>query len=121
MLSLEAQQLTRQAEQVDPYRLILAMFKDRPIGELRELGQLLQKEAGVIAVLAGYNGPKLSALVSCADNVAVSARELLTKHLAQIGGKGGGDDNIAQGGGPATEQHIETFFNNTFDYIIESK
>jgi alanyl-tRNA synthetase len=121
MLSLEAQQLTRQADKFDPYRLILAVFKDRPIIELRELGKLLQKEAGVIAVLVGYDGQKLSVVVNCADNVAVTARDVLLKHLAQIGGKGGGDDKIAQGGGRATEQQLETFFAKTHTYIVESK
>ena len=121
MLSLEAQQLIIQAKKFDPYRLILATYIDRPLSELRELGKLLQKEADVIAVLAGYDGQKLSLVVSCTENVGVSARELLTQHLAQIDGKGGGDDKIAQGGGLAIEQQIETFFNNTQDYIVEKK
>jgi alanyl-tRNA synthetase len=118
MLSLEAHKLGQRAEAYEAYKLVLAAFQGRPINELRTLGKLLREEDDVIAVLAAYDGQKLSLIVSCADNTGVSAKELLAKQLGQIDGKGGGDAKIAQGGGQATESQIEIFFDNTRDYIL---
>ncbi len=120
ILSLEAQQLLERAEKFGAYRLILTTFEDRSFNELRQLAKLLREEEDVIAVLAGYDGQKLSVIVSCADNTNVRAKELLAKQLARIGGKGGGDNKMAQGGGQATEKQIETFFDDTRDYISKT-
>lgn len=121
LLPLEAQQLLRGAETFEGYRLILARFEDRPPEELRELGNLLRAEDGVIAVLAGYSAPKLSLVVCCADDTGVSAKALLTQQLASLGGRGGGDAKMAQGGGGASPEQMDTFFENTRAYILELK
>jgi alanyl-tRNA synthetase len=112
LLSFEAKSLVEQAEPFDTGRLILATFIDRAPQILRELGKLLQQESRIIAVLAGYTGQKLSVVVSCADDAGLSARALLAQQLEPLGGRGGGDDRLAQGSGPATERQVETFFDH---------
>lgn len=119
LLPVEAQRLVKQAEAQDGHKLIMALYRDRPAAELRELGKLLQGEAGVIAVLAGFDGQKVSLIVACADDTGVSARAFLAKQLDPIGGKGGGDARMAQGGGPATEEQMGVFFNDTRAYVLD--
>ena len=74
LLGLEARVLVERAETFDSYRLIRMTFPNRSPRELRELGKLLQKEPGVIAVLAGYDGYELSLVVNCAADSGVSAK-----------------------------------------------
>jgi alanyl-tRNA synthetase len=117
-LTLEAQTLAAKAEPYAGYRLILATFKDRPLDQLRELVKMLREQAGLIVMLAGYDGQKLSLVVGCANNVEVSAKALLNEHLSAIGGGGGGDARLAQGGGKATEAQVEVFFDKTREIIV---
>jgi alanyl-tRNA synthetase len=117
LLALEAQTLAASAEPWEGYRLVLATFKDRPLDQLRELAKRLREQAAVIVMLAGYDGQKLSLVVGCADDVEVSARSLLTAHLSPIGGGGGGDARLAQGGGKASEAQVEGLFDKTREVI----
>lgn len=120
-LSFEAQQLVNQAEKSKADRLVVAIFAERPANELRELAKLLQRKADVIGAVASYDGQRLLLVVTCGDHTNVSAKQLLANQLDQIGGQGGGDDRIAQGGGPASEQQIETFFDPIHDHILAAR
>jgi alanyl-tRNA synthetase len=48
-------------------------------------------------------------IVTCGEGSGKDARQLLTTQLAQIGGRGGGDSKLAQGGGVTTEEQYRTF------------
>jgi alanyl-tRNA synthetase len=67
---------------------------------------LLQNAPGAVAFLASYDGAKLSLAVACANETGVSANELIRKALAEIGGRGGGDAQLAQGGGAISEEQF---------------
>jgi alanyl-tRNA synthetase len=121
MLRQEGQRLIQEAVEVDGIRLVLATFKDRSLADLRELGKLVQEGDGVVTLLAAYDGQKLFLIVNCAGDTGLSAKELLTRQLTQIGGKGGGDARFAQGGGEAAKEQVEAFFANTRDYIRAMK
>jgi alanyl-tRNA synthetase len=121
VLEVQAQKLVAQAEESDTYRLVVAIFTDRSANELRELAKLLPREADIIGALASYDGKKLSLFVSCGDNTGVSAKELLASQLNSIGGRGGGDSKIAQGGGPATGSQVETFFDSIHENILKAR
>ncbi len=120
ILPFEAQKFVREAEKAGPYKLVLAIFKERSLDDIRALANILRGKEGVIALLAGYDGRKLSLIVSCADDTDLSAKELLAKQLRQIGGRGGGSPKLAQGGGEASEEQVETFFAATKDYITSA-
>lgn len=107
MLPVEAQHLAAQAKPIPQGRVVTALFQDRPLDQLRALAKLLQPEPDLVVVLAGYDGRKLSVAVSCGEATGLSARKLLTQQLTPIGGKGGGDDRLAQGGGEATQAEVE--------------
>jgi alanyl-tRNA synthetase len=113
ILISEARELAANGETTGPHCLILATFEDRPVTELRLIASQLQQMQGVIALLATYDGRKISLVVSSNQDSGISARELVNQQLAVIGGKGGGDATLAQGGGQATREQFERFFDNT--------
>jgi alanyl-tRNA synthetase len=71
----------------------------------------------VVAVLATFDGAKLSMIAASADGTEIDARELLNNHLAPIGGRGGGSPNLAQGGGATNKSALEVLFKQTKNYL----
>jgi alanyl-tRNA synthetase len=113
--AFEAQDLLANAEAVGDRKLILKRFENRPVSEIRALGNAFKEQAGLVALLATFDGAKLVLVTTCGPETELSARELLNQQLATIGGRGGGDDQIAQGGGAATPAQFSTFFENSRD------
>jgi alanyl-tRNA synthetase len=109
----EAAQLVAQARPLGSRRIVLASFENRSPNELRALANELKSHPGVAALLASFDGHKLSAVAVCAPESGVSARQLLDRQLAIIAGRGGGDDQIAQGGGAASPEQFAAFFDDT--------
>jgi alanyl-tRNA synthetase len=116
-LRAEAQQLIAQAESFASIKLVTASFRHRSPQELRTLASQLQNEASVVALLAAYDGVKLSLTIACAADTGVNANDLIRKQLAEIGGRGGGDAKLAQGGGAASEEQFAAMFAKTKDYL----
>jgi len=56
-------------------------------------------------------------VVACARDTGVSANQLIRKQLAEIGGRGGGDAQLAQGGGAASEAQFQLFSAHTVEYV----
>lgn len=88
---------------------LFAGFENRPMNELRLLGGELKKLTGVVAYIFSFDGQKISLIVSCGEGIGKDARQLLNEQLAKIGGRGGGDARLAQGGGVATQEQYRTF------------
>jgi alanyl-tRNA synthetase len=116
-LGLEARRLADASEAFDSIRLVTAIFSDRPTQQLRALAMHLQHEPGVVALLATHAEGRVTVTVTCAADTGVSANDLLRRHLAEIGGRGGGDARLAQGGGNASEGAFSALFTNTKEYI----
>jgi alanyl-tRNA synthetase len=72
----------------------------------------LRQMADVVAFLASYDGQKLSVVVTCGEGTGKDARQLLTRNLAQINGRGGGDARLAQEIGVVTAEQHRIFLNN---------
>jgi alanyl-tRNA synthetase len=106
-LGWEARSLAEQAIQSGERHLVVARFENRPVSELRTLADHLRRLPGVAAVLAGYDGQKLSLVAACAPQSGLEARQLLQTLLEEIGGRGGGDAQIAQGGGSASPEQLQ--------------
>jgi len=109
-LIFEARELAAQAKTISAQRVVLGFFKSRPTSELRILAGELKKTPHLIALLATHDGNKISVLATCAADTGISARKLLNKQLSIIGGRGGGDDQIAQGGGMANDEQAANIF-----------
>ena len=97
--------------------MVTAIFENRPAAGLRSLAEKLRREPKVVAVLASYDGAKLSLVAACADGANVDARALLNNHLAPFGGRGGGSPTLAQGGGAANRSVLEVLFKQTKNYL----
>jgi len=108
--AFEAQDLLANAESVGELKVILRTFEDRPVNEIRSLGIEFKELAKVVSMLATFDGQKLVLVTTCGLESGLSARDLLNCQLSLIDGRGGGDDQIAQGGGVATLEQFVTFF-----------
>ena len=117
LLSVEAEKLATAAEEVGELRLVMILFDNRPATELRTLANKLRQNADMVAVLATYDGTKLSMVTACAEGVNIDARELLNNHLAPIGGHGGGSPTLAQGGGATNRSALEILFKQTKNFL----
>ncbi|CAG0969638.1 Alanine--tRNA ligase [Anaerolineae bacterium] len=118
-LILEAKRLVANAESFEAVKLVTIAFRHRAPQQVRALAIELQNEPGLIALLAAYDGAKVTLTVTCAADTRVNANELIRKQLAEIGGRGGGDARLAQGGGALSEEKFATFFANTKRYVSE--
>jgi len=108
-LGFEALELAAKGETYGSWRGIVAVFEGRPVPELRTLAEKLKGIPGLVAVLASFDGQKLSLVATCALDTGLAARDLLAKLIALYGGRGGGDQQIAQGGGPASTDQFHLF------------
>jgi alanyl-tRNA synthetase len=94
--------LAARAVEVGGIRVLAARLENFDTRALREAVDRLKRELGdAVVVLAGANGGKASLVagVSGAATGRVKAGELLAHIATQIGGKGGGRADLAQGGG----------------------
>jgi alanyl-tRNA synthetase len=115
--AFEAQDMLANAEVIGDRKLILRAFRNRPVNEIRALGNAFKEQAGLVSLLATFDGSKLVLVATCGPETNLSARELLNRQLATINGRGGGDDQIAQGGGAATGKQFSTFFEITKELL----
>jgi alanyl-tRNA synthetase len=119
-IKFEAQELVAQTEVVRERRLLLASFENRPVNELRALAEALKPTPGLLAVLAAHDGQKVSLVVVSQAETGVLARDLLTRLLAPISGRGGGDATLAQGGGTATSEQYREFWVNLRSLVVQT-
>ncbi len=108
-LKYEANMLAASAADQAGIKLVRASFENRPVNELRQLGEELRQLLGVVAFLAAFDGQKVSLVVSCGEGSGKDARQLLTHQLAPINGRGGGDTRLAQGGGLVSREQFTLF------------
>lgn len=113
----EAKAIAAKAEVVDGIRLVTLGLRDRTPQAIRALASQLQHEPGVVALIAAYDGARLTLTVTCAEDTGIRANELIRKQLAEIGGRGGGDARLAQGGGGASEEQFRGLFAKTRELI----
>ena len=106
-LGWEARTLVEQAAQAGERRVVVSSYENRPVNELRALADVLRGMPGMAAVLGSYDGQKLSLVAACAPQSGLDARQLLQTLLAEVGGRGGGDAQIAQGGGSASLEQLQ--------------
>ncbi len=102
-LESEARQLLAEAEPLDGLRFVHRRYDGRPPAELRTLATRLAVAEKTVAVLAAYDGSKLSLTVACSADSGLEARALLHHLLSLFSGRGGGDARLAQGGGALPE------------------
>ena len=84
---------------VEGYQLITSTFENTDSKELREIADRLRnKNENSIIVLISVSEDKAPAIVACAKDVDIDAREIMKHLINQLGGSGGGRPDFAQGG-----------------------
>lgn len=91
------------AVQRGPARVVRLSRADLPLARLRSLAQAVAAQPGGVALI-GAPGTPAQLIVACAPSSGCDARMLLAAGLAVLEGRGGGNAQLAQGGGPRTER-----------------
>ena len=82
-------------------------FVIQPAREFRMLAEEFRKEDDLVSFSSFYDGEKLAFIVTCGGKTGKDARYLLNINLSPMGGRGGGDEHIAQGGAVANEAQYQ--------------
>ncbi|MDR1711978.1 MAG: alanine--tRNA ligase [Propionibacteriaceae bacterium] len=97
-------QLVKDALPSGPYRLVAKELPGTPADDLRALAMAirdgLEPQAGVVALIGGDAKPALVvATTQAARALGAKAGQLVSSAAVELGGRGGGRDDLAQGGG----------------------
>jgi alanyl-tRNA synthetase len=110
-LAYEAHAIIARSTAVADKKFAYSAFENRSAGELRILADTLKLQEKLIAVLTSYDGSRLSIVVTCGRETSSNAAQLLRQLLIQFDGKGGGDSQVAQGGGAVANADLDRLLN----------
>lgn len=80
--------------------VIGAVYKHRTIQDLQKLGRAITTQnSGAVALLVADNGDKLQFIAARGAGIEKSMKDISNEILPLINGKGGGNENLVQGGG----------------------
>ena len=103
LLAAEAVALLSAATEWQGIHIVRQAFAGRDVAELRKLASLLVARPGTIALL-GLSGEQARLIFARSADVAHDMAALLKKTCQALGGSGGGQPHLAQGGGFTGEQ-----------------
>src|SRR5262245_44306441 len=98
LIGYEARELLDGAAVAGGLRIVRRAFADRPLEEVRALAKAIAGGGGV--ALLGLRAEKPQLIFARADGLSVDCGALLRAALAPLGGRGGGQPTLAQGGLP---------------------
>ena len=97
--------------------MITKLYTEKSPEDLRKLVNMIRSENGLLVILAGLDGKKLSMVVGCSQNLQLDAREILNLHLEKYYGRGGGDQQLAQGGCIISDKSEDDIFTESINMI----
>jgi alanyl-tRNA synthetase len=108
LIEYEAEHLLSQAEYINGIRVMKTAFDKRDPGELRLLASRITQTLDTVALL-GTSGEKAHLVFARGSQVSADMNALLKAALETLGnGRGGGQPNMAQGGGvPADVEQVQ--------------
>ncbi len=98
LLQAEAARLAGEAEACDAGRIVVCAFEDRDPRQVCKLASLVAAEPRTVALI-GLSGAKARLFFTRSDDLAIDVAMLLKETCREFGGGGGGQANVAQGGG----------------------
>ena len=107
LASLQAAELLDQVQEIAGRKTLITTVQNMDAKTLRNLHDgVKSKLENAVIVLAGVEGDKVSLIASVAKDFTASIKAGdIIKHLAtELGGKGGGKPDLAQGGAPLNEK-----------------
>ncbi|HLH06307.1 MAG TPA: alanine--tRNA ligase-related protein [Terriglobales bacterium] len=96
---LQAADLAANAQKAGGFRVVKQVFTDRDLAFIKLLAQKLTKCHGLLALLGSTVLPPAVVFARSAD-VDVDVRALMKQAMDDCGGRGGGSNDLAQGGVP---------------------
>ncbi len=96
---MQAAQLLQAAENRGDYKLVLQFFADRDLGYLKMLAQKLTRGGRAVALLS-CGGVQPSLVFAQAPGLGNDMGALMKQTVQQLGTRGGGNRDMAQGGAP---------------------
>jgi len=97
LLVFEAKELVTNSRENN---IVAANFENRTVQTLQKLGRaIVADNQDVVALLVSENEGKLQFVAAKGANLGLNMKEVSTKVLPLINGKGGGNDALVQGGG----------------------
>jgi alanyl-tRNA synthetase len=103
-LRAEAIQLLTTATVVNDYRLLAQHFTDREVNLVKRLAMQVQQQPNALCLFSVRQGEKATLIFARSADLQLHVGNLLRDVLGQVGGKGGGREDLAQGGGISVEQ-----------------
>jgi alanyl-tRNA synthetase len=96
---LQAAAMLQTADERDGYKLVVQFFPDRDLGFLKMLAQKLTRSGNVVALL-GCGGSQPSLVFGQTPGLTNDMGALMKQTVQQLGTRGGGNRDMAQGGAP---------------------
>lgn len=100
----EAARLVTEAKQIGSLRLVSAVFQGRDMDELRLLASNIVGLGQAAALLGSNDGGTARLVFARSADVAGDVSKLLAEACSLVGGRGGGNAQLAQGGGPNADK-----------------
>jgi alanyl-tRNA synthetase len=114
LIAYEAQDYVQSAETAGSARVVRRIFDGRSIDDVRALAQAIAG-AGCAALL-GTRGERAQVVFARAEGLPVDCGALLRAALAPLGGRGGGQPSLAQGGVPDPAA-LQAVIDSAFDAL----
>ena len=108
-LQYEILELIQSCERVGDICILFSNYENRPIKEIRMMANEAKNHHNLIAVFTSHEGDKVGVVVTCGMETNINASELIRTILGSIDGRGGGDQQIAQGGGTINQEQFQSF------------
>ena len=104
LLEFEAEELASNAAVVSGIRVVRAVLNEGGPAQVKHLAIRLMAHPATAIALAYVDSGSAQLTVARSDDVTIDVRPILKEACRLIGGGGGGQPNMAQGGGLHTEQ-----------------
>jgi alanyl-tRNA synthetase len=107
-MSAEASDLLAAAPPSGGFKIVQGIFKLRDFEEVRILASKIVEREPSIALLATSDAKGARLVFARSASLPQDMGRLLAKGCAELGGRGGGKPDLAQGGGPAVDKIEKT-------------
>ncbi len=119
LLDAEAERLVAGAPDGDGIRLVKGVYPDRSFGDLRDLAARIAQQPRAVALLA-TSGDKAQVVLARSADLPQDMNALLKQILPLLGGgRGGGQPQMAQGGGSADQDQISAALDTAERLLLE--
>ncbi|MGC9359431.1 MAG: alanyl-tRNA editing protein [Anaerolineae bacterium] len=104
LAATEAERLRAQAEPIAGVRLVDHIFDEMAADSLRQMARDLVADAERMVAVLATRSPSPVICVACDERADVRADALLRAAITPLGGRGGGNATLAQGGGVCADE-----------------